>query len=417
MTDPTGREEPGASRTSLGEAAARVAARALEHIRVLSVDIGPRGSATEGERKGSEYAEAELGRWARDVEVQPFRCSYTYSHPWGAVGLLLVLSGALLGVSPVVALVLALLNLLLYLPLASGRGEVGRLFPQRASRNVWGVVPARGGAGVTRRRVVLMAHVDSTRAALLYKPSQLKNLRFNHMLNLASVLAAPVLALLALVLEGPALLVVRVLGGVIALIAGYGLLTLVHRETLMPYVHGANDNASGVGLTLALGEHYASKPLEATELWCVVTGCEESGYPAGARRFVDRHLSWLRDAEVIVLDNIGAGDLRHLTREGIILPLAMDGGLLGLARRLGRRHPDWNIRDSECDLGYTDATPVLAKGCRALVLWAEGEDGLLKNYHWPTDVFENVEPGTITRAAELVMELIEAIDRGEHRKE
>ena len=45
----------------------------------------------------------------------------------------------------------------------------------------------------------------------------------------------------------------------------------------MPYVHGANDNASGVGLTLAIGEHYAAKPLANTEVWCVATGARKAG--------------------------------------------------------------------------------------------------------------------------------------------
>ena len=32
----------------------------LEHVRALSVDIGPRGSTREGERKGAEYAQAQF---------------------------------------------------------------------------------------------------------------------------------------------------------------------------------------------------------------------------------------------------------------------------------------------------------------------------------------------------------------------
>lgn len=440
------------------KAGEQVGARALEHIRHLSVDIGPRGSATEGERRGSEYVAAEMRRWAQDVRTQPFRCYTTYSLPWGLVALLMALSGVLLWLRPLAALLVAIVNLPFYFLLASGRGDVGAIFPKRPSQNVWGKVPAMAPApagsgdpaggpeglrGGKPRRVVLMAHVDTTRAALLYAPKALKNLRASHTLNLVSVLAVFFLALVGVWAEGIeragaaggaarvaagatggvvaaapyVLLVARVLASVFALISVYALATLVHRQLFMPYVHGANDNASGVGLTLAIGEHYAKNPLPNTEIWCVVTGCEESGYPAGARRFVDAHLEELRDAEVIVLDNIGAGDLRHLTEEGIILPLKMDPGLLGLARRLGRGHPHWNVRDSVCNLGYTDATPALCAGLRTIVLWAERPDGFLKNYHWPTDVYENVEPQTVNRAATLVMEMIEAIDRGEDRAE
>jgi len=410
----------------------KIGARAMEHVRHLAVDIGPRGSATQGERRGSEYAAAEMRRWAPGVSVETFRCSWTYSHPWIVVGALITASGILLWFSPVAALVVAAVNLPIYVLLASGRGEVGWLFPKRQSQNAWGRVPAGAGgpeetapaaatgdsAGRAKpRKVVLLAHVDSTRAALLFKPSALKSLRMNHMVNLASVLGMFVLSALVVVLAATDLgaRIAAGLGSAFALIALYGSAILIHREVAMPYVHGANDNASGVGLTLAIGEHYAAKPLANTEIWCVATGAEESGYPAGAKRFIDRHRAELRGegTVVIVLDNLGAGELRHLTAEGIILPLAMDKGLLDLARRLGRTHADWNVRDSVCNLGYTDATPAILAGLRTIALWAEGPDGLLMNYHWPTDTFEKVEPETIERAATLIMEMVEAIDRGE----
>jgi len=89
----------------------RIGARAMEHVRHLAVDIGPRGSATEGERRGSEYAAAEMRRWAQGVDVETFRCSWTYSHPWLVVGALIVASAILLWFSPVAALIVAAVNL------------------------------------------------------------------------------------------------------------------------------------------------------------------------------------------------------------------------------------------------------------------------------------------------------------------
>ncbi len=401
--------------------AQEIGARALEHVRHLSVDIGPRGSATEGERRASEYAAAEMRRAGLDVRVESFRAYWTYSLPWGLVAVLMAASGVLLWLSPRAALLIATLNLPFYFLLASGRGDVGAVFPKRPSQNVWGRIPAAGTPPGDQppHRVVLMAHLDSTRAALPYAPKALKNLRASHTLNMVSALALFFLTLAGVWAQEAAspavLLVARVAASIFALISVYALAVLVHRELFMPYVHGANDNASGAGLTLALGEHYARNPLPNTEIWCVFTGCEESGYPAGARRFVDAHLEDLRQAEILVLDNLGAGNLRHLTREGITLPLAMDEGLLRLARRTGRRHGDWDVRDSVCNLGYTDATPALCAGLRAVVLWAEGPDGFLPNYHWVTDVFEHVEPETLNRAAALVTEMVGAIDRGDYR--
>ncbi len=393
--------------------------RALEHIRHLSVDIGPRGSTTEAERRGAEYAAAEMKKWAAEVKVEPFRAFSTLSWPWGLIAVLQVVTGVLLWLSPPAAVAVGAVNLMFHLAVASARIDTGAIFPKRSSQNVWGRVPAKGDSkGGPERRVVFMAHVDTTRASLPYAPKALKNLRGSHVLNVITSTGLFLLAAAGVALAtafSPALLWVRIAGTVLAVVSLYALGVYVHRQLFMPYIAGANDNASGVGLTLALGEHFAAEPLSDTEIWCVVTGCEETGYPSGARHFVDDHLAEMRKAETIVLDNHGAGDLRHLTAEGIIMPLEMDGGLLKLARGVGRRHPEWNARDSVCNLGYTDATPVIVAGCRALAIWAEGPDGFLPNYHWPTDTFEKVDPQTIQRAGQMVTEMVEAIDKGEDR--
>lgn len=47
-------------------------ARALEHARALTVDIGPRVAATEGERLGIDYLRQELERYGYDVTLQEF---------------------------------------------------------------------------------------------------------------------------------------------------------------------------------------------------------------------------------------------------------------------------------------------------------------------------------------------------------
>jgi hypothetical protein len=57
-----------------------------------------------------------------------------------------------------------------------------------------------------------------------------------------------------------------------------------------------------------------------------------------------------------------------------------------------------------------DATPILARGGRALTLIAH--DGSIPNYHWPTDTPRNIDPGTVARALEAGAELIKAIDEG-----
>jgi aminopeptidase YwaD len=66
-------ERPAA--TEMPGDAAFDASRALEHVRVLSVDIGERLAGTEGEDQAVAYIRGELESYGYDVEVQPFEFS------------------------------------------------------------------------------------------------------------------------------------------------------------------------------------------------------------------------------------------------------------------------------------------------------------------------------------------------------
>jgi len=52
-----------------------------EHIRVLSEDIGPRGSTTEGERRGAEYCEQVLKQLGLAPQVEPFTSARSIFQP------------------------------------------------------------------------------------------------------------------------------------------------------------------------------------------------------------------------------------------------------------------------------------------------------------------------------------------------
>jgi hypothetical protein len=53
----------------------------LKHIRVLSVEIGPRGPTTDGERKGSEYCRRTLGQIGLSPQVEPFKSARSIFQP------------------------------------------------------------------------------------------------------------------------------------------------------------------------------------------------------------------------------------------------------------------------------------------------------------------------------------------------
>ena len=53
----------------------------LEHVRVLSVDIGARGSTREGERKGAEYAQAQFQKIGLKPIWETFQSALSIFHP------------------------------------------------------------------------------------------------------------------------------------------------------------------------------------------------------------------------------------------------------------------------------------------------------------------------------------------------
>lgn len=380
---------------------------AWDYVRELAGGIGPRPATSPAERRAHEYAAGVLRGLGLDVAVEPFRSHSTFTWPWLVVAALALAAGVLLWFPALrwLAAVAGLLAAVLYAGMADVAVEVGRLFAVRTSQNVLARLPPSGNV---QSRIVLAAHADTTRAALLFHPARARRFGTDMRINLAATAWVGLAALLSALFPAAAPWPWVALPGVLPV--AFGALLLVHREVAMPWVQGANDNASGVGVALALAAHFSRHRLRRTELWFVITGCEEVGAPVGMSRFIRRHRAELGNAFVLVLDNLGAGDLRYLEGEGNLRLHRSDPELLRLAAWVAARHPEWRAGPSRVPPGsYTDAHPALAAGLPTLAVWAE-RDGVLPNWHWPTDVLSAVEPETLERAFHFIREIIEMID-------
>ena len=175
-------------------------------------------------------------------------------------------------------------------------------------------------------------------------------------------------------------------------------------------VPGANDNASGCGVVVALAGRLAAQPLGSTRVVVLITGCEESG-TLGARAFRDSDDTdgWL----FLNFDNVGGpGSVRFLRREGVIAKWDADPGLIAAAAGVAERRPScgWLPEDSPAGLTY-DSSPIHAAGGRALTISVQ--DGFIPDLHRPTDVLANVDRDGVGRTLEAGAELVAAIDRGE----
>lgn len=374
----------------------------MEAIEKLAGEIGPRAPTSEAEAEAADWLAAELEGVGLEAELQTFPAYRSFGQVY------LPLFG------------LALLAKRARRPLWRGlfggaaagfglwEGEFRSWGPfskllRRSSQNVTAVVEPVVKA---ERTVCLVCHLDSSRSGLMFHPSISPHLGR----ILAGVSVATVLTGLGVVLDRlgrPGRAVGRLAEA--ALLAAS--LLVAERELRGEDVAGANDNASGVGVWLALAESLARKSLRSTRVVLLATGAEEAGV-LGMRHFLESQETgdWL----FLNFDGVGAeAPLRYLRVEGGPLnPRSADEALIELAERIGSQLPELGL--SACDHGSGlpyDATPVLARGGRALTFGCQGRS--IPNYHWPSDVPAAIDRGSLARSIRLAQEMLAGIDRGE----
>lgn len=377
--------------------------RLLAWIRLLADEVGPRRPTSAAEHEAAERVTERLVAGGVAAELEPFRGYSTFAAPFGVI-LALGVAPALLPRRRRLLRASLALSSLAGLVTEGGlvRTPLSDLLSRRPSQNLVATIEPGGEA---RRTVCLLCHLDTSRSGLLFDPRFVRHLNPWLLTQSAACAAQATEPLLARVRVGRRILAVaRAL-----LAAGLGL--LVERELRGEDVPGASDNASGVAVAAELALELASSPLQHTRVVVLMTGCEESGL-LGAQAFLRSRdtADWL----FLNVDNVGGpATLRYTLREGLATKWDCDPGLITVAGAVAPRRPELGLAPSEGPIGLTyDVTPVLARGGRGITLVA-GDDGVIPNYHWPTDTPENLDPACVGAALEVAREMVAAIDRGE----
>jgi hypothetical protein len=149
------------------------------------------------------------------------------------------------------------------------------------------------------------------------------------------------------------------------------------------------------------------RALSDKEVWFVATGAEEAG-TWGMRSFLDAYGPELKGALIINLDNVGTGVLHMVTEEGMARRYRSDRRIVSAGKRVSREN-DLPVRARPYNGLNTDATPALARGYRAMSIMAFDANGRLPNWHWHTDVEENVDPANLELAERFVTETVRAL--------
>ena len=387
-----------------------LAGRALAHVHALAGEIGPRGSCTPAEGQAAHYAAEQMRLLGlQDAAVEPFRGSPSTYRPYA-----LAFATALLA------------TLLVWLPagrwamgvaaLLSGLGAWGmlretdlagnwlrRLLPGGESRNAVAAVPP---AGEARRRAVLCAHLDSHRTPVFYSSPAWQRL-FSILVGAAFVsMAAGALLYTLGALLGWSW--VRWPGLAAAAMELLALALCLHADRT-PFSPGANDNASGVGVALALAARLCDEPLAHTEVWLALTGCEETG-AGGMAAFLDAHAAALgAEPLIVVLDQVGIGRLVTLTADGLILKHRTHPRALAVSRAAHAALPGLVLKE-RAGIAYTDALAATRRGLAALTVVALPPEGGEAHWHQVSDRPEHLELATLADACAFAWQVLRQVD-------
>lgn len=372
-----------------------------EHLRMLSETIGPRGSATPKEEEAARYVLDQFKSYGLESYSQHFQAPTSFSWVYMALFAMAPLAAAVFPFRPGLGFALAALGALGYLAEVSTFSILGRLVPKRRSVNVLAKAHARSKE---LRRVVITAHLDSSRSALNFSPKLVPGFRRSFWTTFGASAGVAVLYGIAIFVPEAPNLAIWYLSLICAAAVAVALALLVHRELAGRITPGANDNASGVAAMLEIARVLGRAPLLTTEVWFAATGAEEAGLWGALHLIKECRFDQAR-TQIINLDNLGAGRLTVTTGEGMIIPVRGGAELLDAARSAAAEK-GIDLAQRPYRLMTTDATAFMARRYQAVSVMAFDRRGLMPNWHWITDTMDRVEEANVAAARDLVLGMI-----------
>jgi hypothetical protein len=394
-----------------------------------------RGAGSDAERRAALWLRGELRTRQRDATVETFWCrpNWALTHAWHVA---LAVAGSLVSVgSPKVGGALILVALVsLSVDALTGRSLGRRLTPERASQNVVSRAPGgpptpagdtRSGAGAGPIRdgrppvtLLITANYDAGRAGLAYRPALR---RAAARLQRATGRMAPGwLGWLALAFTW--LLVTAVLRaggaggtaiGVAQLIPTAALvlgLALLLDLASAGYAPGANDNASGVALALALTRVIDAAPPRRLSVEVVLQGAGDGTMTGLARHLRGRRRELTaRNAVVLGIGPCGAGEPFWWSGDGPLIPLRFLRRLTEVAQRVTGAGTEIGATGHR-GRGTTPAFPARLAGLPAITIGNLDPDGLAPRSHRSDDLPDAVDRGAIDRLLTLALTLVDGID-------
>jgi hypothetical protein len=364
-----------------------------------------RPSASAGERRAAEWLVDQFRQLGAEARIEAADAHGTY---WWPLGLGTAL-GALAG----------MLTLRGRRALGGALGAIGaagiasdfpphrrRLRAPLPKRTTYNVLCEIGDPGAPRT-IVISAHHDAAHSGLVFHPAIPRiadRLGLIERIETSPALMAPVIGGPALVALG-ALTEVRgltKLGAALGTAATAAMVEIGARKV----VPGANDNGTAVVSLLALARRLAEHPAPGVRVILLSAGAEES-FSEGMKAFGDRHFDELPTGNTFFLcvESTGSPHLLVLRGEGFLKMYDYPSPALELLDTAAAELGIWLYPNLRLHNG-TDGMEALAAGYEGAVIASCDRLKQPSNYHWPTDLAENVDFGTVAdgiRLAEAVV--------------
>jgi hypothetical protein len=359
-----------------------------------------RPSASEGERRAAEWLVAQFRGLGAEARIEAEDAHGTYWWPLGigtalgALGGLATLRGrrrlgAVLG--------------------ALGAAGIASDFPPH-QRRLRAALPTRTtynvvcevGDPAAAKTIVISAHHDSAHSGLPFHPA-IPRLA-DRVGLIERIETSP--ALMAPVIGGPLLVALGALTGVksltrIGTVLGAGATAAMAEIGSRKVVPGANDNGTAVVSLLALARRLAEAPVPGVRVVLLSAGAEES-FSEGMKAFGERHFGELPTESTffLCLESTGSPHLLVLRGEGFLKMYDYPAEALELLDTAADELGIWLWPNLRLHNG-TDGLEALAAGYEGAVIASCDRLKQPSNYHWPNDLAENVDFGTVADGIRL----------------
>jgi hypothetical protein len=278
-----------------------------------------------------------------------------------------------------------------------------KIVPKGESQNVFAIIPP---ADEHRHDLVLVGHLDSQRTPIIFSTRQWVKIydRFTMVVFVTFILQIIIYSL-AIFFPIPWAWYASIPTALCAVLLA---VMCLHAEAT-PFTVGANDNASAVGMVLALAEELTTQPLQHTRVFAVCTGCEEVQH-YGMIDFYKRHQLELKNPTALVFEMLGCASPAWLTKEGIIVPFTADQRLVKMAESLAAENPQWDAHPAAISGGNTEMADALRVKIPAITIAGITRDGVWPYWHQLADTFDKMDPELMEKSWNMIHAMITCLD-------